>query len=84
MAETRNVSRVAEGGRIVIPARFRKALRLKTGDSVILQLENQEVRLYSRAEALRRAQDRVARAVPRGKSLAAELITERRREAVRD
>ena len=75
---------MGQGGRIGIPARFRKALGLKAGDEVVLQLDQQEVRLCSRTEALRRAQERVTRAVPRGKSLAAELIAERRREAARE
>ena len=74
-------TRVAPGGRIVIPARFRKALGIKPGDKVVLQLEEDGLRVYSQAQALRRLQDRVALSVPPGTSLVKELIRERRDEA---
>jgi AbrB family looped-hinge helix DNA binding protein len=72
---------VASGGRIVIPAVYRKALGIKTGDEVVVQLEEGGLRVISRAEALRRLQNKVARAVPKDVSLASELIRERRKEA---
>jgi len=76
-------TRIAAGGRIVIPVSFRKALGMKPGDDVVLQLEEGAIRLYSRAQALRRLQERVARVVPKGVSLAKELIRDRRAEARR-
>ena len=76
-------TRVASGGRIVIPARFRKALGIKPGDEVVLQLEEGGLRVYSQAEALRRLQDRVTESVPPGTSLVEELIRERRDETRR-
>lgn len=66
------------GGRIVIPAACRNALGIKPGDDVVLQLEDQEIRLYTRKQALRRLQDRVAKVVPRNVSLADELLRERK------
>jgi len=72
------VARVAAGGRIVIPAAYRKALGIKPGDDVVLQLESEEIRLYSRKQALRRLQDRVEKAIPRNVSLADELLRERK------
>jgi AbrB family looped-hinge helix DNA binding protein len=77
-------TRVASGGRIVIPAPYRKALGIQPGDEVILQLEEGALRVFSRAEALRRLQQKVAKAVPPGVSLAAELIRERRNESRRE
>ena len=71
-------TRIAAGGRIVIPAACRKALGIKPGDDVVLQLESEELRLYSRKQALRRLQDRVAKVVPRNASLADELLRERK------
>ena len=65
-------------GRIVIPAAYRKALGIKAGDGVILRLEDQEIRLYSRKQALRRLQDRVARVVSQNVSLADQLLRERK------
>jgi AbrB family looped-hinge helix DNA binding protein len=77
-------TRVASGGRIVIPASYRKALGIKTGDEVVVQLEEGAVRVFSRDEALRRLQEKVTGSVPRKVSLAAELIRERRKEARRE
>jgi AbrB family looped-hinge helix DNA binding protein len=74
-------ARVAEGGRIVIPAKYRRALGLEVGDEVILRLEAGELRVTSLAQAIRQAQDSVRRYVPEGRSLVAELLAERRREA---
>ena len=82
----RQVERVAigEGGRIVIPASYRQALNLNEGDEIILQLADGELRLLTAEEALRRAQELVRRYVPAGRSLAEELIEERRQEARRE
>ena len=67
-------------GRIVIPARFRKELGIRPGDKLVVQLQNNELRIYSRAEALRKLQNQVTRTFPRGVSLAQQLIEDRRRE----
>ena len=84
MAKSNPVAtRVAAGGRIVIPAAYRKALGIKPGDDVVLQLESEEIRLYSRKQALRRLQDRVAKAIQRNVSFADELLRERKEEARR-
>ncbi len=82
----RPVERVAigEGGRVVIPAPYRQALNLKEGDEIILQLADGELRLLTPLEALRRAQELVRRYVPTGRSLAEELIEDRRQEARRE
>ncbi len=82
----RPVERVAigEGGRVVIPAPYRQALNLNEGDEVILQLAAGELRLLTPREALRRAQELISRYVPAGRSLAEELIEERRQEARRE
>lgn len=71
-------ARVAEGGRIVIPAEYRQALGLHVGDDVILRLEDGEVRILTLQKAIQRAQELVRRYVPEGRSLADELIAERR------
>ncbi len=76
--------KVAEGGRVVIPAEYRKQLGLRAGDNVILQLDDGEIRLYTVREAIRRAQEMVRRYVPEGVSLVDELIAERRAEAARE
>ena len=74
-------SKIAAGGRVVIPAEFRRALGLRDGDAVTLRLIDGEVRIMSVRESIRRAQEIVRQYVPRGRSLADELIAERRCEA---
>ena len=66
----------------MIPARFRHALGLKPGDSVQIELEDGVLRLESRAARIKRAQALVAKYAS-GRSLADELIAERRAEAAR-
>jgi len=74
-------TRVAEGGRIVIPAEFRKALGLKVGDEVILDLNEGQVTLLTAHQAIRRAQALIRDHISEDSELAAELISERRAEA---
>ncbi len=76
--------KVGEGGRVVIPAPYRRAMGVADGDHVQLCLERGEVRMVSRATVIRRVQARVADSVEPGRSLVDELIAERRREAARE
>lgn len=76
--------RMGDNGRIVIPASYRKALGLSPGDEIVLRLADGEVRLMSRATAVKRAQELVRRYSPEGRSVVDELIAERRAEAARD
>jgi len=73
-------TKIGEGGRIVIPAEYRQALDLQVGDEVILRLEGRELRIFTLNQAIRRAQELVSRSIPQERSLADELIAERRRE----
>ena len=79
MNETK--TKLGEGGRVVIPAGYRKSLGLKPGDEIILVLEEGELRLLTPRRAVQRAQALVRRYVPKSQSLAGELIRERREEA---
>ena len=74
-------SKISSGGRVVIPAEFRKALGLHEGDTVVLSLEDQAIHLYSFSESLRQAQELIHSFMEPGRSLVDELIAERRREA---
>jgi AbrB family looped-hinge helix DNA binding protein len=76
--------RIAAGGRVVIPAEFRKALGVEIGDDMVIELTNGELRLRSFDAALKRVQEIVRRYVPEDVSLADELIRERRAEAARE
>ncbi|HEY3137999.1 MAG TPA: AbrB/MazE/SpoVT family DNA-binding domain-containing protein [Blastocatellia bacterium] len=77
-------TKLAKGGRIVIPAEFRKELGVDVGDEVILHLIDGELRIRTRREAIRQAQAIVRRHVKKGRSLVDELRRERRAEARRE
>ena len=74
--------KIAPGGRVVIPAEYRKALGIKVGDHVVIELQDDELRVRSRRAAIRKLQALVRQYIPdESRSLARELIEERRREA---
>lgn len=73
--------RVNENGRVVIPASFRKALGINPGDEVVLRLEEDELRITAQKHRLDRARRLVRKYIKPGRSLADELIAERREAA---
>ena len=73
-------TKLGDGGRIVIPAEYRQAMGLQVGDEVILRLEGKELRIFTLNQAIRRAQELVNQYIPKERSLADELIAERRLE----
>ena len=81
MAGRQESVRILEGGRIVIPARFRKELGLRPGDTVVVDIEGGELRIATRLHGIKRAQDLVRPYVSGTPSMADELIIERRAEA---
>ncbi len=68
----------------MIPAELRRALEIETGDEVILYFKDGELRLYTHAMAIERAQEFVRKYIPEGVNLADELIADRRREAAQE
>ena len=74
---------VRAGGRVVIPASMRKALGIQEGDEVLISLDeaNGEVRIATRRDRLKRARALVKARVAERRSLADELVQERRAEA---
>ncbi len=77
-------TKIAPGGRVVIPAKFRKQLGLRAGDEVILRMEDGQVTLFTREMALKRLQKYVCDLVPPEVSLSEELVRDRRLEAARE
>lgn len=77
-------AKVGESGRLVIPAALRKALGLKTGDDVVMRIEDDELRVLTVDQAVARAQARVRRYAAGQGSLSDRLIEERRFEAARE
>ncbi len=76
--------RINENGRVVIPASFRRALGIKSGDVVVLRIENNELRLTTLRQRLAKAQQLVRKHVASTTSLVDELIAERREAAKRE
>lgn len=74
-------ARLDRRGRITIPAAVRRALDLHPGTTVVLTPDDSTLRVVSRAERLRRAQERVRHYVSVSRSLSRGLISERRGEA---
>jgi AbrB family looped-hinge helix DNA binding protein len=74
-------TKLGEKGRLVIPAEIREALGMKPGDTINLRVEDHELRISTRRERIRRAQERIRKFVPAGVSLADELSAERREAA---
>lgn len=73
--------RMNEGGRIVIPADYRRELGLAEGDMLIVERDGDGLHIRSALAALERAQALFLAHMPPGTgSLADELIAERRAE----
>jgi antitoxin PrlF len=73
--------RVNENGRVVIPASFRKRLGIRVGDEVVLQIQDDELRITTLKRNIERAQRLVRKHVKPGTSLVDELIAERHEAA---
>ena len=75
--------KIVDDGMLEIPARFRHELGLDVGDTVLVELAEDGLRIRSLSSAVSRAQAIVREFSPPGVSLADELIAERRVEADR-
>jgi AbrB family looped-hinge helix DNA binding protein len=78
-------ARINHQGRVVIPAECRAAAGLKPGDDLVIETVGEgELRVRTRRQALKDAQELYARIIPKDRDLVAELIAERRAEAERE
>ncbi len=73
--------KIVEGGRVILPAAFRKSMGLAKGDTVLIELHGEELRIRPARSALRRLQDKLRDYAPENGSVADELIADRRQEA---
>jgi len=69
------------GGRVVIPAALREAMQVEEGDAILAWVEEGELHLLSPRVGAKQAQALLKELIPKGVSLADELIAERRLEA---
>ena len=72
---------IGPGGRVTIPAAYRKALEVEEGDYVVMKMDGEDLRVSNDAKELQRMREVLNRYVPEGVSLVDELIADRRREA---
>ena len=77
-------TKLGKGGRVIIPTAFRQNFHLKTGDDIILHMEDNLIYLTTAEQALRTLQNKVKNYINttgQNISLTDELITMRRNEA---
>ncbi|KMO22830.1 AbrB/MazE/SpoVT family DNA-binding domain-containing protein [Methylobacterium indicum] len=77
-------TKIVDGGKLVIPASFRREMGLQVGDTVVMEMVGGELRVRSRDAAIADAQKLVRGLVPDGISLSDELIADRRAEAAKE
>ena len=76
--------KVSEGGRVVIPAKLRQKYAIEVGDLVVWRDEGDGLRLFSRRDGIKRAQQVLEKYKRPGRSAVDELLSERRAEASRE
>jgi bifunctional DNA-binding transcriptional regulator/antitoxin component of YhaV-PrlF toxin-antitoxin module len=77
-------AKIGPGGRLVIPVAQRRELGLEVGDLVVISVENDELRIVSLDQRVKRIQALVRKHNPGGERLSESLIRDRRAEAARD
>jgi bifunctional DNA-binding transcriptional regulator/antitoxin component of YhaV-PrlF toxin-antitoxin module len=75
---------LSPGGRVVIPAVYRKAMQVNEGDRLMARVVDGELKLITPVMAIRRAQKIVRESIPPDVDLVAHLIEERRWEAAKE
>ena len=83
MPDTERVT-IDEAGRLVVPARFRRALNIRGRQQLVMRLEGDTIRLRTPLAALARLQEMARRKRKGSGSVVDEFILERRAEAARE
>ena len=79
--------KLGDGGRFVIPAAMREEMGVRPGDTLVLELQDGELKVLGRAAIMariKRVQEMFRGSVPKEESVVDELIAERREEARRE
>jgi antitoxin component of MazEF toxin-antitoxin module len=71
---------VAPDGTVAIPPEVYVSMGWLAGDKLTVQVANGEIKIFSQAQAIAQVQDWVRGFVPEDRSLADELVAERRQE----
>jgi len=75
---------VGKNGRLAVPEEAFAAIGVKEGDVLLVNVEGDEIRLYTPQAVIRRVQAHMREYIPEGVNLVDELIAERRQEAERE
>jgi AbrB family looped-hinge helix DNA binding protein len=74
--------RLEKSGRILLPAEWRRRLHVKPGQELIISMEDDRIQILgTRAEAIKRVQQRLRKYVSAGRMLSDELSDERRKKS---
>lgn len=77
-------ARMSKEGRVLIPVPVRRELGLVENQPLSIYVQDGEVRIVSRVQAIRRMQQRMAKYKKSGESVVDDLLRERREEAARE
>ncbi|MBL8227881.1 MAG: AbrB/MazE/SpoVT family DNA-binding domain-containing protein [Bryobacterales bacterium] len=77
-------ARIDRAGRVLIPLKLRKELGLTEDSEVVLRVEDGQLLMQTREEAVRRARERLKRLKRPGLTVVDEFLAERRAEAKRE
>lgn len=84
MAIESRSTKIVDGGKLIIPASFRRKMGIQIGDTVVMEIVDGELRVRSRDAAIAEIQKLVRGLAPEGVSLSDELIADRRAEAAKE
>ena len=79
-----SITKVSDGGRVVIPAELREKYGLAVGDTVVWAEDGHGLTLYSQRAAIRRIQDIAAKYKRPGVDEVDEFLRDKRKEAARE
>lgn len=72
--------KLGSGGRLVIPAKYRKELGASTGNRLIMRMNEGVLEIMTPKQAVDTARGIIRKYIPKGRKLSDELIAERRIE----
>jgi len=73
--------KLVEGGRLIVPAAFRKEMGIAKGDAVIMELHGDELRVRPAKSALKRLREKLRASAHTDVSMVDELLADRRRDS---
>ncbi len=73
-----------DGGAVVVPDDYRRALGLDDGDALVMEIHGEELRIRPALSALQRVQERLKPYRIPGRLASDELIADRRAEVARE